>query len=169
MDVRYFLGKCCFVALKGRKTWKINTIITHISNSNHYYTIQLYTTTCKRIPTDHFYTTTDHIQYFWDYNMLIFVVTFTLKHKIITYLVYFTKQQNYLNCANFCHLLFSVKNPEKRAIFIEQMAQLSQQYKSDVLYGSFEVRFEGVVCLSSLKYNKYDRSRWVSQGYRWCD
>lgn len=67
--------------------------------------------------------------------------------------------------------LISVKNPEKRAIFIEQIAQLSQQYKSDVLYGSFEVSSGGVVCLSTVKYIKSKvtsgdiRSCWVSQGY----
>lgn len=41
-----------------------------------------------------------------------------------------------------CFVALKVKNPEKRAIFIEQMAQLSQQYKSDVLYGSFETEAE---------------------------
>lgn len=68
-------------------------------------------------------------------------------------------------------LVISVKNPEKRAIFIEQIAQLSQQYKSDVLYGSFEVSSGGVVYLSTVKYIKSKvtsgdiRLRWVSQGY----
>lgn len=71
--------------------------------------------------------------------------------------------------------LISVKNPEKRAIFIEQIAQLSQQYKSDVLYGSFEVSSGGVVCLSTVKYIKSKvtsgdiRSCWVSQGYTQSD
>ncbi|XP_022340546.2 centromere protein M-like [Crassostrea virginica] len=37
-----------------------------------------------------------------------------------------------------CFVALKVKNPEKRAIFIEQIAQLSKQYNSDVLYGSFE-------------------------------
>eukprot|EP00105_Crassostrea_gigas_P003517 XP_011416396.1 PREDICTED: centromere protein M [Crassostrea gigas] len=41
-----------------------------------------------------------------------------------------------------CFVALKVKNPEKRAIFIEQIAQLSQQYKSDVLYGSFETEAE---------------------------
>lgn len=68
-------------------------------------------------------------------------------------------------------LVISVKNPEKRAIFIEQIAQLSQQYKSDVLYGSLEVSSGGVVYLSTVKYIKSKvtsgdiRSCWVSQGY----
>ncbi|XP_062597220.1 centromere protein M-like [Saccostrea cucullata] len=43
-----------------------------------------------------------------------------------------------------CFIALKVKNPEKRAIFIEQIVQLSKQYKSDVLYGSFETEEESI-------------------------
>ncbi|XP_061197913.1 centromere protein M-like [Saccostrea echinata] len=43
-----------------------------------------------------------------------------------------------------CFIALKVKNPEKRAIFIEQIIQLSKQYKSDVLYGSFETEAESI-------------------------
>lgn len=78
---------------------------------------------------------------------------------------------NDVNLWTLLSLVISVKNPEKRAIFIEQIAQLSQQYKSDVLYGSFEVSSGGVVYLSTVKYIKSKvtsgdiRLCWVSQGY----
>lgn len=82
---------------------------------------------------------------------------------------------NDVNLWTLLSLVISVKNPEKRAIFIEQIAQLSQQYKSDVLYGSFEVSSGGVVYLSTVKYIKSKvtsgdiRSCWVSQGYTQSD
>lgn len=78
---------------------------------------------------------------------------------------------NDVNLWTLLSFVISVKNPEKRAIFIEQIAQLSQQYKSDVLYGSLEVSSGGVVYLSTVMYIKSKvtsgdiRSCWVSQGY----
>ncbi|XP_048750904.2 centromere protein M-like [Ostrea edulis] len=43
-----------------------------------------------------------------------------------------------------CFVALKVKNPEKRAIFLEQIIQLSKQCKSDVLYGSLETEAESV-------------------------